>query len=355
MSTVYSFQSPVFQTHVEFRPGIPSIDAHAASVVVCDPVTHELYCSSSPAAVVVAARDASKEWASVAAIIAAALERGADRDTEVVAIGGGAVCDVGAFAASILLRGVGLTLVPTTLTCMVDAALGGKTGINFGQRKNMVGTFYPAKQLLIYPQAVATLSERDYRSGLAEVIKTALLGDAALTVLLETRQAEVTSRAVPIVTEMVRRCVAMKGALASADLREEAQTTAEVAGREVLNLGHTFGHALESASGFTWTHGEAVAWGIGRATLLARHLEMLDAAYAQRVWRLLAAYGFALHQDEVLVDDLLVAMRADKKRRGQQQRFVLQRGPGANQVVPVADADIRVALERSIADVSDLQ
>ena len=352
MSTAYTFAGS-YRTVVDIRDGLPQIVSARGRLLVCDATTHRLFCGSDTDAIVVPARDDAKQWQHVAHIIDTALARGADRHHELVAVGGGAVCDVGGFAASIFLRGIRLTYVPTTVTCMVDAAFGGKTGINFGTRKNMIGTFYPATTLLVYPEAAASLPERDYLSGLAEVIKTALLGDESLVDLLETQEAAVRARQPEVLREIVSRCLALKGKVATADLREgsavsgsEPPPPGEPAdpGREVLNLGHTFGHALESASGLQWTHGEAVAWGLGRAALLARHLGIMEDAYAERVWRLLERYGYALHQEDVLADDLLVAMRADKKRRGSDLRFVLQRGLGATEVRPVAEDDVRAAL-----------
>ena len=361
MSTAYTFAGS-YRTVVDIRSGLPQVAAAPGRLVVCDATTHRLFCGSDADALVVPGRDDAKQWQHVADIIDTALSRGADRNYELVAVGGGAVCDLAGFAASILLRGVRLTYVPTTVTCMVDASLGGKTGINFGSRKNMVGTFYPANTLLVYPEAAGSLPERDYLSGLAEVIKTALLGDEELLRLLETRPEAVRAREPEVLGEMVSRCLALKGRVASADMREgvavavdggpspDAGGTSDP-GREALNLGHTFGHALESASGMRWTHGEAVAWGLGRAVVLAERLGMMEHGYATRVWRLLDSYGYVLHQADVAADDLLTAMRADKKRRGDDLRFVLQRGLGVTEVRAVAEDDIRAALgTRDIGD-----
>ena len=157
-------------------------------------------------------------------MLLAALERGMDRGGEIVAVGGGAVCDVAAFAASIYLRGVRLTLAPTTVTAMVDAALGGKTGINLRRGKNLVGTFYPAHRLVVMPHAVRHLSSSDYLDGLAEVIKTAMLGDGKLFGLLECRRDEVLARSPALVEEYVRRCLAVKARFVAHDLREELGT-----------------------------------------------------------------------------------------------------------------------------------
>jgi 3-dehydroquinate synthase len=325
----YRFSVADPQTEVHFEQRLPA-DLHGAAnrVVVFDANTARLFGARVPDPVVLDDRDRAKHWASVERVLLAAVDRGMDRGGEIVGIGGGAVCDVAAFAASIYLRGVRLTLVPTTVTAMVDAALGGKTGINLSQGKNLVGTFYPAHRLVVLPHAVRHLSSSDYLDGLAEVIKTAMLGDGALFGMLECRRTEVLERNADLVEEFVRRCLAVKARFVAHDLREELGTAVRPDGtsRAFLNLGHTFAHALESASGFAWSHGAAVAWGIGRSMRLGRILDIVDAGYAQRVIRLLRAYGFRLCALEVDADRLLSAMYADKKRSGDELRFVLQRG-----------------------------
>lgn len=181
------------------------------------------------------------------------------RDTPVVVIGGGLVCDIGAMAASTYLRGLRLMLVPTTLLCMVDACLGGKTGVNLAGAKNQVGTFNPAEKILIVPEFLDTLPEREFKSGVAEIIKTALIGDRSIQGLLE--RMDIGNPDKSSVLEIIRKCLEVKGGIVSEDLRETGK-------RMLLNLGHTIGHALESASEFQLSHGEAVGLGlIGEAAL----------------------------------------------------------------------------------------
>ena len=325
----YRFSVAAAQTEVRFAQRLPEDFRSAANrVVVFDANTARLFGTGVPDPVLLDDRDGAKHWASVERVLLAALERGMDRGGEIVAVGGGAVCDVAAFAASIYLRGVRLTLVPTTVTAMVDAALGGKTGINLRRGKNLVGTFYPAHRLVVMPHAVRHLSSSDYLDGLAEVIKTAMLGDGKLFGLLECRRDEVLARSPALVEEYVRRCLAVKARFVAHDLREELGTAVRPDGtsRAFLNLGHTFAHALESASGFAWSHGAAVAWGLGRAMRLGGVLGIIDPGYAQRVHRLLRAYGYCLRAVEVDSDRILSAMQADKKRSGDELRFVVQRG-----------------------------
>ena len=343
----YRFFVAAPQTEVRFAQRLPEDFRSAANrVVVFDANTARLFGTGVPDPVLVDDRDGAKHWASVERVLLAALERGMDRGGEIVAVGGGAVCDVAAFAASIYLRGVRLTLAPTTVTAMVDAALGGKTGINLRRGKNLVGTFYPAHRLVVMPHAVRHLSTSDYLDGLAEVIKTAMLGDGKLFGLLECRRDEVLARSPALVEEYVRRCLAVKARFVAHDLREELGTAVRPDGtsRAFLNLGHTFAHALESASGFAWSHGAAVAWGLGRAMRLGGVLGIIDPGYAQRVHRLLRAYGYCLRAVEVGSDRILSAMQADKKRSGDELRFVVQRGLEQTELRAVPIPAVREAL-----------
>jgi 3-dehydroquinate synthase len=343
----YRFSVAAPQTEVRFAQRLPEDFRSAANrVIVFDAKTARLFGTGVADPVLLDDRDGAKHWASVERVLLAALERGMDRGGEIVAVGGGAVCDVAAFAASIYLRGVRLTLVPTTVTAMVDAALGGKTGINLRRGKNLVGTFYPAHRLVVMPHAVRHLSSSDYLDGLAEVIKTAMLGDGKLFGLLECRRDEVLARSPALVEEYVRRCLAVKARFVAHDLREELGTAVRPDGtsRAFLNLGHTFAHALESASGFAWSHGAAVAWGLGRAMRLGGVLGIIDPGYAQRVIRLLRAYGYCLRAVEVGIDRILSAMQADKKRSGAELRFVVQRGLEQTELRAVPIPAVREAL-----------
>jgi 3-dehydroquinate synthase len=243
------------------------------------------------------------------------------------------------------MRGCRLTLMPTTLLAMVDAALGGKTAVNLAGAKNLVGTFYPAEELVIWVPALATLPPRELRCGLAEAIKTALLGDPALLELLRARRADLLRADPKPLGEAVRRCLAVKGRIVENDLRETGR-------RAILNLGHTFAHALESATGFRrYRHGEAVAWGLGRALDLGVALGVTDRALAAELKALLEAYGFELgNPSGVAARDLLAAMRADKKRREGSLRVVLLRAVGQPEVRAAAEEPVLAALERGAGE-----
>jgi len=287
--------------------------------------------------------EAFKTWAQIDGLLRQALDIGLARDSTIAGVGGGVVTDMAAFAASLYMRGCRLVLVPTTLLAMVDAALGGKTGVDYQGFKNLVGTFYPAQELRIWPGALATLPDRDYRSGLAEVIKHAFLVDADLLALLEDRRDAVLARDPGVVDEVVRRAVLVKAGVVQRDLRETGE-------RAFLNLGHTFGHALESVVGFdgSWTHGEAVCWGMARALDLGVTLGKTDSAWRERALRVMAAYGFRLQAPGVEARAVVAAMRNDKKKKQGLVRFVLQEAQGRTFQQTVGDATVLACVARGV-------
>jgi 3-dehydroquinate synthase len=287
--------------------------------------------SRAAGSVVLPAGERSKTWRGAGRVLSAAARRGLGRDGLIAGIGGGVVCDLAAFCASLYMRGCSLTLVPTTLLAMVDAALGGKTGVDLPGAKNMAGTFYPAGEIRIVPAALASLPDRELRSGLAEAAKNALLGDADLLATLERGRGRLLDREPDLLEDVVERCIRVKGAVVEEDFREQGR-------RAILNLGHTFGHALEAATGFRrYTHGEAVAWGLKMALRLGERLGVTPPEHARRVERLLESYGFDLHPWTGAPEKLLAAMQADKKKREGRLRFVLQRGVGDTLVQPVEE------------------
>jgi 3-dehydroquinate synthase len=248
------------------------------------------------------------------------------RDSVFTAVGGGMVCDLTAFAASVFMRGAGLELVPTTLLSMVDASFGGKTAINFGGAKNLLGTFYPAGRILISVAFLGGLPRREFLSGLSEVVKSAMLGDAGLYEILLAKGGSLLSpecrKDSALLLDMVRRSLAVKA-------RFVAEDPAEKGVRAYLNLGHTFGHGLEGATGFErFTHGEAVAWGIMRALDAGTELGITGRNYAARTARLLTELTFPEKVAGVPAAGILRAMEKDKKKQRGRLRFILQRKPG---------------------------
>lgn len=293
-----------------------------ADLFVADTNTHKL--SKTPHAapvVVVPPGESCKSMAVITQALEECTRAGLRRDSVITGIGGGAVTDFTAFLASLYLRGVPVTLVPTTLLAMVDAAIGGKTGVDFLGYKNMVGSFYPAQEVLIMPALLETLPDREFRSGLAEVIKAGMLGDEHLFSILEEQSAKVLNKDSEIIREVIERAIRVKCEVVAEDFRESGR-------RAFLNLGHTFGHALEASLGFgVWTHGEAVAWGIARALEAGVALGITDAPWHTRVLALLQRYNYPVEQFPASREEITAAMYQDKKRRAQGIPFVLQRGP----------------------------
>ncbi len=339
MAGPLSFTFGGFRTTVSF---LPSPALPEASLVVLDENTASLFPAGPAQRVVLPAGESSKSWQSVQTILTCCTEIGLGRDGVLAGVGGGVVCDVAAFAASIYMRGCTLVLTPTTLLAMVDASLGGKTGIDFLGFKNLVGTFYPAARIDIASGVLATLSDREYLSGLAEAIKTGIIGDPELFGMLETESRAVLRREPGLLQQIIRRCLAVKGAIVEEDPREAGR-------RALLNLGHTFAHALESASGFAgWTHGEAVAWGMARAADAGEELGLTPGDLRQRILRVLGTYGYRL-QAPVGLADLLPAFERDKKRRQGNHRLVIPRGLGDVIVREVSTQDLAAALEAGSA------
>ncbi len=272
-------------------------------------------------------REASKNLATVERVCGKLVREGADRAALLVALGGGVVGDVAGFVAASYLRGVRLVQVPTTLLGQVDSAIGGKTGVNLPSGKNLIGAFYQPRLVLADPQVLSTLSGRQYRSGLYEVIKYGVIGDAALFCFLERHLEELLERDARALEWVVLRCIRAKASVVSRDERETGL-------REVLNLGHTFGHALEAATHYRrYLHGEAVGWGLMAAACLAMTLGRLDEREATRIVRLVHRVGPLPPLAGVAVQPLIRAMRADKKARGGRLRFILPRRIGAVEVV----------------------
>lgn len=310
-----------------------------AGLTVFDENTARLFKSLPEPHLVLPQGEESKTWQNVDRILTAALRSSLGRDSTIVGVGGGVLCDMTAFAASLYMRGCRLVLVPTTLLAMVDAALGGKTGIDYHSYKNMIGTFFPAEELRIWPGALKSLPRREVIGGLAEVIKAGILGDHKLYELLESAKDQILAMDSGVLMEVIGRSIEVKGGIVQRDFKESHE-------RAYLNLGHTFGHALESVSGFTgWTHGEAVAWGIAKALELGQRLGATEAPYVRRVKDLLAAYGYRLSAPGVAGADLLSAMRNDKKKKAGRVRFVLQRGFQETFLQEVDDADVLAVLQ----------
>jgi 3-dehydroquinate synthase len=251
--------------------------------------------------------EAAKRLATVEDLCGRFARWGLRRDDAVVALGGGVVGDTAGFAAAVYHRGVGVVQVPTTLLAMVDAAVGGKTAVNLPEGKNLVGAFHQPLAVLADPAVLSTLPAREYRCGLGEVAKYALMGDDFVTA----NATALVARDPVTVAEVVHRCVGLKADVVEAD---ETERTGR---RAVLNLGHTLAHALETAGGHTLAHGEAVAVGLVFAVHLAAALGRVGRDEAERVERMVAALGLPTTAPAGLdADELVTLMRRDKKSGG---------------------------------------
>jgi 3-dehydroquinate synthase len=268
-------------------------------------------------ALVLSAGERSKSLRSAERLYRWLAHRRVERGDTLVAVGGGMITDLGGFVAATYLRGIPLVLVPTTLLAQVDAAVGGKTGVNLPEGKNLVGTFTPPRHVWIDPESLATLPPRQLRGGMAEVIKGAVIADAALFGLLERRAPAILRRDPVLLERVIGRSVGIKAAVVARDEREAGP-------RALLNYGHTIGHALEAAGGYRrLTHGEAVAIGMEAEARLAVRLGLLAPAAAERQGALLEAFGLPRRARGLDRPAVWARLLADKKVRAGTIRFAL--------------------------------
>ena len=261
--------------------------------------------------------ESAKNLRTVESVSRSLVKSDADRKSLLVAVGGGVVGDVAGFVAASYLRGVALVHVPTTLVAQVDSSLGGKTGVNLPEGKNLIGAFYPPRLVLTDPELLRTLPDREFRCGLAEVIKHAIIADAKMFAYLENSLEKVLRRDTSALGYLVPRNVQIKAAVVSRDERESGL-------REILNFGHTFAHALERITKYRrYRHGEAVAWGMVAAAFLGHELGLSRANDVSRIVALIRRLGPLPAWPRVATATLLDAMRSDKKTRGGILRFVL--------------------------------
>lgn len=266
----------------------------------------------------VSAGEATKAAGTLARVWEALAESRLDRRAVLWVVGGGVVGDLGGFAAATYLRGIDFVQVPTTLLAMVDSSVGGKTGINLAAGKNLAGAFHHPRAVYIFPELLRTLPAREFAAGAAEVIKYGLLGDAELLADLERAPLTVGSENL---NRVIRRCCELKAAVVQADERE----TAAEGGRALLNLGHTFGHAIENVAGYgAYLHGEAVAVGLCAAARLSHRLGLIGPNEVARVDAVVAAHQLPSRLRAPLpLETLLEAMTRDKKNRDGGIRFVV--------------------------------
>lgn len=245
------------------------------------------------------------------------------RDCAVIALGGGVVNDVAGFVAATYLRGVPLVQVPTSLLAMIDSSIGGKTGVDVPAGKNLLGAFHQPRVVVADPDLLGSLSSAQLAAGLAEAVKHGVIADAEYFAFLEAEYAAIFAKHAPALERLVRRSVEIKAAVVAQDEREQGR-------RAILNFGHTVGHAIEATSKYEVLHGEAVAIGMVYEGRLAESLGIAPAGTVQRIMRVLERLHLPTERpDGSQVDDLIAAMRADKKVRGGEIRFALPTAIGS--------------------------
>jgi 3-dehydroquinate synthase len=267
------------------------------------------------------------------------VKQGADRGATLIALGGGVVGDVTGFLASIYMRGIDVIQIPTTVLAQVDAAIGGKTGVNLVSGKNLLGTFHQPRAVLVDPTVLETLPSREYRAGLYESLKCGIIGDPGLFKLFEERRREILDRDPIVIEKVIADSVRLKASVVSADERESGL-------RQVLNFGHTIGHALEAETRYTQLlHGEAVAWGMIAATHIALSTGKLDSVTAGRISNSVLGFG-RLPRVRFQTTSVMKRLRSDKKTRHGVVHFVLPREIGKVEIT----SDVPETIVRSAVD-----
>lgn len=262
--------------------------------------------------------ESEKNMATFERIIDELIKKHHHRDTTLIALGGGVIGDITGFVAACYLRGVDFIQIPTTLLAQVDASIGGKTAINHRLGKNLIGTFHHPMQVIIDISTLSTLPDREFRSGLAEIIKAALIHDSSFFAWLETHSDQLLARETESLQHAITRACQIKAIYVAADEKDKGE-------RAHLNLGHTVGHALESALGFSrWLHGEAVAFGIVMAAQLSVNLKLLPKTDHAKIFALFKKCGLLKNiPKNIELYDLTLFMQSDKKIKNNQMRFVL--------------------------------
>jgi 3-dehydroquinate synthase len=281
-----------------------------------------------------------KRLASVEELADQMLAAGGDRSSLVVAFGGGIVDDVGGFTAAVFMRGIPVIQVPTTLLAQVDAAVGGKTGVNLRGGKNSVGSFHQPLAVLIDPEVLSTLSDREYRAGLYEVLKCGVIASEPLFRLMADRAGDVLQRVPEVLDQLISESVRIKAEVVSSDEREGGL-------RRILNFGHTIGHALETHTAYSrFLHGEAVAFGMRAAVHLAHLTGHLSAEDGADINEAISRYGPIPSTAGIRAEDLLALLRSDKKTVKGVVHFVLPDRIGHVRIVSgIPEATVGMAIE----------
>ncbi len=326
------------------------LDPHSLHAVITDDTVDRLYTQdwlrkwgSAIHAIAVPVGEASKSLDCFAGVMDELLRAGLDRQSTVIALGGGVPGDLAGFAAATFMRGVNFLQIPTTLLAQVDSSVGGKTGLNLKGCKNSVGVFWQPQAVLIDPAVLSTLEHREFTSGLAEVVKYGVILDPEFFHFLECQTPAIRARDPAILQAMIQRCCELKAQVVQADERETRGQ------RAILNYGHTFGHAIESVFGYGCIpHGHAVAMGMHAAAKLAQTLGRVDAAFVTRQKDLLDALEIPTTFPQERHAELIMAMRHDKKSQAGETRFILPGGLGTVELVSgVENSLVHQAMEEA--------
>lgn len=322
----------------------PALAARKQVVIISNPTVAPLYLSQVEALFqygsvqhfLLPDGEAYKTLSSFEQVLGFLLEQRVSRDVLLVALGGGVIGDLTGFVAACYQRGVSFLQIPTTLLSQVDSSVGGKTAVNHPLGKNMIGAFKQPAQVLINTSVLSTLPQREFSAGMAEVIKYALISDAAFFSWLEQHQEGIAKLEPELLAQMIRHCCQMKADIVSRDETEQGE-------RALLNLGHTFGHAIEAWLGYgEWLHGEAVSAGMVMAARLAVSRGDLTEQQLQQICNLLTAFGLPIvPPTKMKIADFMPFMKTDKKVRNGSMRFVLPTAFGCTAVLEdVSEAEL---------------
>ena len=334
---------------------VASLGSFDRAIVITDTNVGPLYLERAKASLAraglrtsdiqVPAGETAKSLEVAGEILSALAQLGLGRDCVVVSLGGGVMGDLAGFVASIYMRGVTVVHAPTTLLSMVDASVGGKTAVNLPEGKNLVGTFYQPAYVCADVSTLATLDERNWKSGCAEIAKAAVIDSDEFFFWLADHAQQLANRDEAVTSEAIARSVVFKANVVAQDKTESSGV------RECLNLGHTLGHAIESVAGFgTFSHGAAVAEGMRFALMVAQKKLGASADFADAAYALLDDLGLAPLEWKASPDELLDAMHRDKKARGGVVRFVLPADVGVWQSCALSDDETRTYLAAWLAE-----
>ncbi len=340
MQKEYSLHSRCGSSRIFLDEGLERLSSLAGgrrTVLLTDERVHALHGERFPEMEVISIPqgEQAKSLGRATLLYQEMIRRKMDKASLLIAAGGGVVTDLGGFVASTYQRGMGLGFVPTTLLAMVDAALGGKNGVNLGEYKNMVGTIRQPEFVLIDPSFLQTLPRKEFVSGLAEVVKYGLISDPAILDLLEGKDADEVALDAALLAEIIDRSVQAK-------IRVVEEDEDDSGVRRILNFGHTYGHGIERLHDLP--HGRAVAYGMMVALALSEKLGLLEAGVREKAMRILRQLELIpdIQPDRERVMEIIAR---DKKRRGDTIAFVLLRRPGVTEIVPLTPEEIAGHLE----------